>query len=254
MSLNNLFNDVQLSSLFALSADNVEHISTSFMYLVLSSIAIVSAIMVIGASNPIHSVLFLVLVFISSAGLLLLLGAELLAMLFIIVYVGAIAILFLFVVMMLPTHGKHLYDVSTYIPIALLLIGGLSFSFLAKLSANALLSPVAAGDNTSVLDKVEWREVAAFNEHTSHGLSSHSLYTNNLEGLTNTEVLGRLLFTEFSSFFLISGLILLVAMIGAIVLTMHRRGDVKRQEIYQQIARDFKTTVVLVQAEKSENV
>jgi NADH-quinone oxidoreductase subunit J len=252
MSLSTLFSDGQLSSMFALPASNAEYWSASFTYLSLSSIAIVSAIMVVGASNPIHSVLFLVLVFISSAGLLLLLGAELLAMLFIIVYVGAIAILFLFVVMMLPTHGKELYDVSTYIPIALLLIGGVSLSFIAWLSASALLSPVMSGATNLAdgLNRVQWKEVAIFNEQTSHGLSGQSVYTNNLEGLTNTEVLGRLLFTEFSSFFLVAGLILLVAMIGAIVLTMHRRGDVKRQEIYQQIARDFKTTVVTMDADK----
>jgi len=250
MSLNNLFNDVKLSSLLSdpssWTVGNVESLSTSLTYLILSSLAIVSAIMVIGASNPIHSVLFLVLVFISSAGLLLLLGAELLAMLFIIVYVGAIAILFLFVVMMLPTHGKHLYDVSTYVPIALLLIGGLSF-----LSASAILSPVITGDNAFKLAPADPSDTQEFLSHgTTYSLGGPQVYTNHLEGLTNTEVLGRLLYTEFGSFFLISSLILLVAMIGAIVLTMHRRGDVKRQEVYQQIARDFKTTVVLVKVDQ----
>lgn len=248
MSQNNLFNDV-LSSLttgsFSLPADNVEY----FIYLILSSIAIVSAIMVIGASNPVHSVLFLVLVFISSSGLLLLLGAELLAMLFIIVYVGAIAILFLFVVMMLPTHGKNLYDVSTYIPIAILSVLFVFISFLATLSANALLA--TSGTSNTAQARIQWKEVAAYNEHfefvSSNQQSLPGSYTTHLEGLTNIEVLGRLLYTEFSSLFIISGLILLVAMIGAIVLTMHRRGDVKRQEIYQQIARDFKTTVELKQ-------
>lgn len=229
------------------TVDSTQGTLLSFFYLAFSSLAIVSAIMVIGATNPVHSVLFLVLVFISVSGILFLLGAEVLALLFIIVYVGAIAILFLFVVMMLPTHGKRPTGqlVSTYLPLVVILGATISLSLIIYpiLSMNKEVSLTEMS-----LPSVIWSgDVLAYLAATGVDSSTNSLtYLSSLEGLSNIDVLGRLLYNEFASFFLVSGLILLVSMIGAIVLTMHRRGDVKRQEYYQQIARDFRTTVVSV--------
>jgi NADH-quinone oxidoreductase subunit J len=185
---------------------------------ILSSIAIVSAIMVIWVGNPVHSVLFLVLVFISMAGVLIIYGAEFLGMLFIIVYIGAIAILFLFVVMMLPTR---------------------------------LIKP-----KVTILFVICSLVIALFVGVQLLGIeltvNSFSLNTEGrtLTPLTNIEVLASLVYTEFNSIFLVAGLILLVAMIGAIVLTTRSARyahltEPKRQENYLQIARDFKTAIAL---------
>lgn len=194
---------------------------------VLSSIAIVSAVMVIWVGNPVHSVLFLVLVFISMAGVLIIYGAEFLGMLFIIVYIGAIAILFLFVVMMLPTRLTKPNITILFVICSLILalfvgIQLLGIELTASFSenmANAATYPLVYGSRT-------------------------------ITPLSNIEVLASLIYTEFNGIFLIAGLILLVAMIGAIVLTTRSARyahltEPKRQENYLQIARDFKTAVVL---------
>jgi NADH-quinone oxidoreductase subunit J len=194
---------------------------------ILSSIALVSAIMVIWVGNPVHSVLFLVLVFINMAGVLIIYGAEFLGMLFVIVYIGAIAILFLFVVMMLPTRVTKPKVTILFVICALLLAlfiatgsaGLLGIELTADLTENTMTAPLTFGGRT-------------------------------LTPLTNLEVLGSVLYTEFNSIFLIAGLILLVSMIGAIVLTTKSARyahltEPKRQENYLQIARDFKTTMSL---------
>jgi len=194
---------------------------------ILSSIAIVSAVMVIWVGNPVHSVLFLVLVFISMAGVLIIYGAEFLGMLFIIVYIGAIAILFLFVVMMLPTRLTKpnitiLFVICSLIIALFVGVQLLGIELTASFSANtatASTQPLIYGGRT-------------------------------ITPLSNIEVLASLIYTEFNSIFLIAGLILLVAMLGAIVLTTRSARyahltEPKRQENYLQIARDFKTTVTL---------
>lgn len=169
--------------------------------------------MVIGLSNAVHSVLFLILVFCNVAGLLLLLGAEFLSFMLLIVYVGAIAVLFLFVVMMLNVKVS-----STKInKFSILPIGILVFLILF----NQFSSSIYDFD----LLKFQPKELT---------LISWASETNNL---SNIEAVGEVLYTYYSLLFLICGFILLVAMIGAIVLTMHQRVDVKKQKIEIQLTR-----------------
>lgn len=189
------------------------------IFLFFKFIIIVSAIMVVTSKNPIHSVLFLILVFCSSAGLLLLLGAEFLAMVFVVVYVGAIAVLFLFVVMMLNIRMIELNEsFLLYFPfsalVAFILI--IQFGYLFFDNGASLLSSFTY---------VNW-----FAE-------SYSLF--------NIEVLGLVLYTHYFISFVLAGLILLVAMIGSIVLTLTHRLNVKRQQIYSQLLR-METSVRLI--------
>ncbi len=185
-------------------------------------ITLLSAIMVICARNPVHSVLFLILTFFSAAGLFVMLGAEFLAMLLVIVYVGAVAVLFLFVVMMLDIDIIRLRKgFLNYLP-----IGGLiSFCLLIEL----LLVLGVTGEM----------------EITRKTISSN---------LSNTEALGAVLYTEYIYLFQVAGAILLTAMIGAIVLTLRTREDVKRQNINKQNKRSKKDSVELVDVEIEEGV
>ena len=172
--------------------------------------AIAGGLMTVISRNPVHSVLWLILAFLSSAGLFVLLGAEFLAMLLIIVYVGAVAVLFLFVVMMLDVDFSILKaEMAGYLPIALLigvvLVMQLGMAFGVWSYADTALGA---------------REVLADSEHH------------------NTKALGLILYDRYFILFQLSGLILLVAMIGAIVLTLRHRKNVKRQNILSQIYRD----------------
>jgi NADH-quinone oxidoreductase subunit J len=182
--------------------------------------AVASGVLVIFARNPVHSVLWLILAFFASAGLFVLLGAEFVAMLMLIVYVGAVAVLFLFVVMMLDVDFAALRSsMSGILPIglliALVLLVELSFAFGvwevsdAALAQRAALTPAPA--------EVE-----------------------------NTAALGALIYTDYVFLFQAAGLILLVAMIGAIVLTLRRREGVKKQNVLAQLYRDPKTAVDLI--------
>ena len=177
-----------------------------------SAVMIASALMVIAARNPVHSVLFLILAFFNAAALFVLLGAEFLAMILIVVYVGAVAVLFLFVVMMLDIDFVELRrGFMNYLPLGGV-IGGLIFFELAfvmfvwTVPASTPLRPTPTG-------------------------------------ITNTEALGRILYTDYIFYFQTAGLILLVAMIGAIVLTLRHRPDVRRQSISRQNARDPATAI-----------
>ncbi|TDR94230.1 NADH-quinone oxidoreductase subunit J [Enterovirga rhinocerotis] len=192
---------------------------TALFFYLFSTVAVASAFMVIAARNPVHSVLYLILAFVNAAGLFILLGAEFLAMLLVVVYVGAVAVLFLFVVMMLDVDFAELRQgFLQYLP-----IGGLiGLIFLVELvlvvstwsiSPDALQVPLASNAP--------------------------------LEGITNTEAIGRVLYTRYAYFFQAAGLILLVAMIGAIVLTLRERAGVKRQDISAQNARDPKEVLTL---------
>lgn len=182
--------------------------AAAFFYL-FSGVTIASALMVISARNPVHSVLFLILAFVNAAGLFLLLGAEFLAMLLIVVYVGAVAVLFLFVVMMLDVDFAELRQgFLQYLP-----IGGL----IGLIFAVELLLVVGAW----VIDpQIVRAPVAAIPA-----------------GITNTAALGQVLYTKYIYYFQAAGLVLLVAMIGAIVLTLRDRPGVKRQHIPTQNAR-----------------
>ena len=188
--------------------------AAAFFYL-FSGITIASGLMVVAARNPVHSVLFLILAFVNAAGLFLLLGAEFLAMLLIVVYVGAVAVLFLFVVMMLDVDFAELRQgFLQYLP-----IGGL----IGLIFAVELLLVVGAW----VIDpQIVRAPVAAIPSNIS-----------------NTEAIGRVLYTQYIYYFQAAGLVLLVAMIGAIVLTLRERPGVKRQDIVAQNARTKATAM-----------
>ena len=160
--------------------------------------------------NPVHSVLWLILSFLSAAGLFVLLGAEFVAMLLIIVYVGAVAVLFLFVVMMLDIDFAELKaEMAKYLPLALLIGLVILMQF-----------------------------VMAFGAWEAHGAAEGLRAQVTDSSVTNTAALGLILYDEYFLLFQLSGLILLVAMIGAIVLTLRHRGDVKRQDVVAQMMRD----------------
>jgi NADH-quinone oxidoreductase subunit J len=181
----------------------------SIAFYVLAVIAVFSAFAVISARNPVHSVLFLILTFFTAAGLFVLLGAEFLAMLLVVVYVGAVAVLFLFVVMMLDVDFTELRQgFLSYMPIgaiiALALLGELGLVASAAMSVDGAPIALTPAQPTQV---------------------------------TNAEAIGRVLYTEYVLVFQMAGLILFVAMIGAIVLTLRRRPGVRKQNVAAQVGR-----------------
>jgi len=188
----------------------------SFSFYLFSTIAVLSALMVISAKNPVHSVLFLILSFVNAAALFVLMGAEFLAMILIVVYVGAVAVLFLFVVMMLDINFIKLREgFLQYLPFGVLL-GIVLFIELAMLV---------------YIDK--------FEKSTLVNFSDLPVFTQ----IENTKNLGSVLYTDYFYFFQISGIILLIAMIGSIVLTLRERSGVKKQKIYDQIHFDAKNAI-----------
>ena len=179
----------------------------SITFYVFSLVAVLSALMVISARNPVHSVLFLILSFVNASGLFVLLGAEFLAMILVVVYVGAVAVLFLFVVMMLDINFVKLREgFLQYLPfgalLGIVLIIELGILFLTRSFSENSLSQFV---ESPVMNEVE-----------------------------NTKLIGQVLYTDYFYLFQISGLILLVAMVGSITLTLRDRGQVKRQDISQQ--------------------
>jgi NADH-quinone oxidoreductase subunit J len=183
-----------------------------------AAILIASAIMVIAAKNPVHSVLFLILAFFNAAGLFVLMGAEFLAMILVVVYVGAVAVLFLFVVMMLDIDFAELKrGALQYLPFGVL-IGLILVAELVMAGSAWVLKPVSK---------------TAFASATPAGVS-------------NTAALGHILYTDYVYYFQIAGLVLLVAMIGAIVLTLRARPGVRRQVIAVQNARTAAMAVDMV--------
>ena len=179
----------------------------SITFYIFSLVAVLSALMVISARNPVHSVLFLILSFVNASGLFVLLGAEFLAMILVVVYVGAVAVLFLFVVMMLDINFVKLREgFLQYLPfgalLGIVLIIELGILFLTKSFSENSLSKFV---ESPVMNEVE-----------------------------NTKLIGQVLYTNYFYLFQISGLILLVAMVGSITLTLRERGQVKRQNISQQ--------------------
>jgi NADH-quinone oxidoreductase subunit J len=200
-------------------------VAALFFYL-FAGICIASAFMVIAARNPVHSVLFLILAFVNAAGLFVMMGAEFLAMILIVVYVGAVAVLFLFVVMMLDVDFASLKQgVLQYLPIGML-IGGI---FLAEL----LL--VVGG----------W----AIGPGVSHAIAA-PIPAN----IPNTEAIGLVLYTRYVYFFEASGMILLVAMIGAIVLTLQHKVRVRRQDIPTQNARTPAMSIEVVKVRSGQGL
>lgn len=177
-----------------------------------ATVAVVAALLVVTARNPVHSVLWLILTFLSAAGLFVLLGAEFLAMLLMIVYVGAVAVLFLFVVMMLDIDFAALKaEMARYLPLAALV------GLVILMQLGLLFSAWQASDGAMGLRQVP---------------------TPDLAQVENTRALGMILYDRYFLQFQISGLVLLVAMIGAIVLTLRHRAGVKRQDVLAQMWRD----------------
>jgi NADH-quinone oxidoreductase subunit J len=200
----------------------------ALFFYIFAFIAIASAFMVIWSKNPVHSVLFLILVFFNAAGLFLLLGAEFLAMILLVVYVGAVAVLFLFVVMMLDIDFTELRSgVLEYAPIGAL-IGVILAAELIVVVGGSVISPEIAKTVAMPIPAVTDR--------------------------TNTAALGDVLYTNYVYFFEIAALVLLVAMIGAIVLTLKHRTTVKRQNIADQVARNPKTAVEVISVKPGQGL
>lgn len=193
-----------------------------------AAITVASGFMVIASRNPVHSVLFLILAFFNAAGLFVLMGAEFLGMLLVIVYVGAVAVLFLFVVMMLDINFVELRQgFLQYLPVGGM-IGFILLVELAMVLGGWVISPEAksvASDPIPALDKV-----------------------------TNTHALGQVLYTKYIYLFQGAGLILLVAMIGAIVLTLRSRPGVKRQSISEQVSRPREDAVAIRKVEPRKGI
>ena len=195
-------------------------IETLFFYL-FASITCLSGLMVISSRNPVHSVLFLILAFFNAAGLFVLLGAEFLAMLLVVVYVGAVAVLFLFVVMMLDINFVELREgFQRYMPLGLG-VGGVLLAEILFVFFNSADMP---------------ETVLMVNE------------------VSNTRALGRILYTDYIYLFQLAGLILLVAMIGAIALTLRKRENVRRQSIASQIERTRADSIKVVSVPSNTGV
>ena len=202
---------------------------TIFFY-IFSLIAILSAIMVIASKNTVHSVFFLILDFISISCLFIMIGAEFLGMIMLIVYVGAVAVLFLFVVMMLNVAQQNdvLFQTPTrysHLPIGLIISLVIFFELII----------VVGG----------WK-------YKPDLLSANSINID--QNVTNTHLIGNILYTEYIHLFQLSGMILLVAMVGAIVLTFEKRSGIKRQSYIEQISREKTSGVSLVDKEINSGV
>jgi NADH-quinone oxidoreductase subunit J len=191
-----------------------------FFYL-FAGMCVAAAFMVIAAKNPVHSVLFLILAFVNAAGLFILLGAEFLAMILVIVYVGAVAVLFLFVVMMLDIDFAQLRSgFMRYLPVGAL-IGFILLAELLLILGSWIIAPGVATLQAAPVPS-------------------------NVPAMTNTRALGQVLYTRYVFAFQGAGVILLVAMIGAIVLTLRQRVGVRKQRIAQQLSRTRAETVEVV--------
>lgn len=190
-------------------------IVVNLLFYLFSFIMIASAFMVILSRNPVHSVLFLILCFFNSAGIFLILGAEFLAFILVIVYVGAVAVLFLFVVMMLDVEFKSISStVISYLPIGMTI----GVIILAEL----------------MLVLFTWKRDYSVTDNLS--ITTDKQYS-------NTEIIGLVLYTDNILFFQLAGLILLASMIGAIVLTVNHRPSAKRQDINKQVERDAESSI-----------
>lgn len=202
-------------------------VAALFFYL-FATVTVASAFMVIASRNPVHSVLFLILAFFNSAGLFMLTGAEFISLILIVVYVGAVAVLFLFVVMMLDVDFAELREgILQYMPIGGLIGLILAVELILVLGSNSISLEIASGAVQPIPDMAE---------------------------TSNIKAIGDLLYTRYIFFFQISGLILLVAMIGAIVLTLSHRTDVKRQNVGDQVARDPNDAVTLRGVKSGEGI
>ena len=201
---------------------------TQLTFYIFSFVMLLSSLMVISTKNPVYSVLFLILAFLNAAGIFVILHAEFLAMILIIVYVGAVAVLFLFVVMMLDIKTTiEKSNILQYMPIGLFI----GFVFIAEL--------VIVLINTKL-------------ELSNMQILSNPL--NKFAELSNTKAIGSVLYTDYILHFQLAGVILLVAMIGSIVLTLRERTGVKRQSVAEQLSRSSKIDLVDVESNKGIDV
>ena len=200
--------------------------AAAFFFYLFSALAVASAAMVISSRNPVHSVLFLILCFFNAAGLFILLGAEFLAMILVVVYVGAVAVLFLFVVMMLDVDFVELRQgMLNYLPVG------------ATIGLIVLVELALVVGSWSI-DPASIKTIAAATP----------------ADVTNTEALGRILYTQYIYYFQAAGLVLLVAMVGAIVLTLRHKEGVKRQDINVQVARGPATSIEVIKVKPGQGI
>src|SRR5690606_26225500 len=196
-------------------------------FYLLAAVAVAGGLMVVTARNPVHSVLWLILTFFSSAGLFVLLGAEFLAMLLVVVYVGAVAVLFLFVVMMLDVDCVRLREgYARYLPLAAI-VAGILLAEMIMISLVVVQGGAAADAVGPVAASID---------------------------MTNAEAIGRVLYTDYVYIFQAAGIVLLIAMIGAIVLTLRHTPHVRRQDIAQQAGRKRADAVEVKSAETGEGI
>ena len=202
-------------------------VAAIFFY-IFACICVASAFMVIASKNPVHSVLFLILAFVNAAGLFVLLGAEFLAMILIVVYVGAVAVLFLFVVMMLDVDFAQLRQGALqYLPFGML-IGGIFLAELLLIVGAWVIGPGISQAITAPIPPIA--------------------------SVANTAAIGQVLYTRYVYFFEAAGMVLLVAMVGAIVLTLQHRVRVRRQDIGAQVARTPATAIELRQVRPGQGL
>jgi NADH-quinone oxidoreductase subunit J len=203
-------------------------IVTALFFYLFAGVCIASAFMVIASKNPVHSVLFLILAFVNASALFVMMGAEFLAMILVVVYVGAVAVLFLFVVMMLDVNFAELRQgVLQYLPIGVL-VGAIFLAELLMVVGGWVISPTIGEVITSPIPPIA--------------------------NFDNTEALGHVLYTRYVYYFQAAGLVLLVAMIGAIVLTLRHRPRVRRQNIADQVARTKATAMEVVKVRPGQGV
>ena len=183
----------------------------SIAFYLMATVTVVAALLVVTARNPEHSVLWLILAFFSAAGLFVLMGAEFLAMLLVVVYVGAVAVLFLFVVMMLDVDFVRLREgYARYLPLAAI-VAGVLLAEMIMITLAVVQGGVAADATAPVVATAD---------------------------RTNIEAIGRVLYTDYVYFFQAAGIVLLVAMIGAITLTLRHKPGIKRQKVAEQVGRE----------------
>lgn len=199
---------------------------SAIAFYVLAAATVLSAFRVVTARSPVHSVLFLILAFFSAAGLFVLLGAEFLAMLLVVVYVGAVAVLFLFVVMMLDVDFAKLREgYVQYLPLGLIVAAILLVEMV--IVSSAVADRGAASGKAAMASAVD---------------------------ITNAQTIGRVLYTDYVYYFQAAGIVLLIAMIGAIVLTLRHKPFVRRQDIASQINRRRKDAVAVVKVKSGEGI
>jgi NADH-quinone oxidoreductase subunit J len=203
-------------------------IVSALMFYLFAGVCIASAFMVISSKNPVHSVLFLILAFVNASGLFLLMGAEFLAMILVVVYVGAVAVLFLFVVMMLDVDFAEFREgFLQYLPFGAL-VGIVFLAELLLVVGTWTIAPDIAQTITAPIPPVA--------------------------STTNTEALGQVLYTRYIYYFQAAGIVLLVAMIGAIVLTLRHKPHIRRQKIADQVGRTKATAIEVVKVRSGQGL